>query len=208
MYFDRKCKITFICHGATIYTEEGRLSDIENYPPLSEAGVEEMENMVLYLKARRIKNDVIYSSPALRAVQAASHVAKLYKKDYTIAEGLTSRRCGSFNGETISNIMKKYPKGLSEVLAQDNADEKLYGEALPNYVRRIKSEIDKIIEDNLGGRIIIVTYPEVIKAAICSALDIPAEKFINIIIRTGSATQISYFENWSAVVYTDYVPQN
>ena len=27
MYFHRKCKITFICHGATIYSEEGRFSD-------------------------------------------------------------------------------------------------------------------------------------------------------------------------------------
>ena len=27
MYFNRKCKITFICHGATIYSEEGRFSD-------------------------------------------------------------------------------------------------------------------------------------------------------------------------------------
>ena len=43
MYFNRKCKITFICHGATIYSEEGRISEAENYPPLSELGVEEME---------------------------------------------------------------------------------------------------------------------------------------------------------------------
>ena len=34
MYFNRKCKITFICHGATIYTEEHRFSDVENYPQL------------------------------------------------------------------------------------------------------------------------------------------------------------------------------
>ena len=34
MYFNRKCKITFISHGATIYSEEGRFSDNPNYPPL------------------------------------------------------------------------------------------------------------------------------------------------------------------------------
>ena len=38
MYFNRKCKITFISHGATIYSEEGRFSDAGNYPPLSELG--------------------------------------------------------------------------------------------------------------------------------------------------------------------------
>ena len=46
MYFNRKCKITFVCHGATIYSEEGRFSDAPNYPPLSEEGVDEIENVV------------------------------------------------------------------------------------------------------------------------------------------------------------------
>ena len=55
MYFNRRCKITFICHGATIYSEEGRFSDAENYPPLSELGVEEMDNLTKYLKARGVK---------------------------------------------------------------------------------------------------------------------------------------------------------
>ena len=58
----------------------------------------------------------------------------------------------------------------------------------------------------MGNRIIIVTHPEVIQAAICSALDIPAEKLPNIFIRTGSATQISYFDSWASLVYSDYVP--
>ena len=97
---------------------------------------------------------------------------------------------------------------MSEILAQDNTDEKVYGENLSSFVKRISKAINDIINDNIGGRIIIVTHPDIIKAAICAALDIPANKFINIIIRTGSATQISYFENWSAVVYTDYVPLN
>ena len=29
MYFSRKCKITFICHGATIYSDEFRFSDVD-----------------------------------------------------------------------------------------------------------------------------------------------------------------------------------
>ena len=32
MLFKRKCKITFIRHGATINTEENRFFDDENYP--------------------------------------------------------------------------------------------------------------------------------------------------------------------------------
>ena len=206
MYFDRKCKITFVSHGATIYTEEGRLSDAANYPPLSEAGIEEMNNLVSYLKARRVKNDVIYSSPSVRTTQSAMIISKPFKKEFEIVSELTPRRCGAFNGLTISNIIEKYPKGLNEVLAKEDLNEDEFGESLPTFIKRISEALEAIIEENIGSRIIIVTHPDVIKAVICSALNIPASKFMNIIIRTGSATQISYFENWAAVVYTDYTP--
>ena len=82
MYFRKKCKITFLCHGATIYSEEGRFSDLENYPPLSDLGVTEMENLLDYLRERGVKNDVIYSSPSVRTRQSALMVAKAFKTDY------------------------------------------------------------------------------------------------------------------------------
>ena len=109
MYFQRKCKITFVCHGATIYSEEGRLSDALNYPPLSESGVEEMEALAGYLKARGVKNDVIYTSPSIRTVQSAMMIAKLFKKDYVIVDDLTLRKYGNWNGQTIGGLLNKYP---------------------------------------------------------------------------------------------------
>ena len=74
------------------------------------------------------------------------------------------------------------------------------------FIARIKKVIDSLVAKNIGNRIIIVTHPEVIQAAICGALDIPADKLPKIFIRTGSATQISYYENWASLVYSDYVP--
>ena len=98
MYFNRKCKITFICHGATIYTEEHRFSDVENYPQLSELGQEEVERICEFLKRRGVKNDVIYTSPAARTVQTAKSISKLYKQDYVVIDDLKPRKCGKLNG--------------------------------------------------------------------------------------------------------------
>ncbi len=204
MYFNRKCKITFVCHGATIYSEEGRFSDAQNYPPLSDQGVDEIENVVNYLKARAIKNDVIYSSPAIRVQQSAELVAKLFKQDFEIVEDLTQRQCGEWNGLTYSQILEKYPQGVSEILA--NLESGKAGESTPDFIKRIKHVIDDLVEKNTGNRIIIVTHPDVIQAAISGALEIPADKMLKIYIRTGSVTQISYFENWASLVYCDHVP--
>lgn len=206
MYFSRKCKITFVCHGATIYSEEGRFSNQDNYPPLSELGVEEMETLAKYLKSRGVKNDAIYTSPSIRTVQSAMMIAKIFKKEYIIAEDLKSRNYGRWNGMTMGQILSKYPEGFSDVLL---APEKVMGEdaeSSADLISRVKTSIGNIVSDNIGNRIIIVTHPEIIQAAICAALDIPADKLPKIFIRTGSATQISYFEKWASLVYSDSVP--
>lgn len=205
MYFHRKCKITFICHGATIYSEEGRLSDALNYPPLSESGIEEIEALAKYLKARGVKNDVIYTSPSIRTVQSAMMISKVFKKDYETVEELTPRKFGNWNGQTVSKLLEKYPEGFTDLLLKPN-DSMGDAESSEELITRVKTIIENLVEQNIGNRIIIVTHPEIIQASICGALDIPADKLSKIFIRTGSATQISYFDNWASLVYSDYTP--
>lgn len=206
MYFNRKCKITFISHGATIYSEEGRFSNTQNYPPLSELGVEEIEKVTKYLKSRRVKNDVIYTSPAVRTLQSAMMISKLFKKDYVVVDDLEPRSCPDWNGLTFSQVLAKSSHAFEDILNCKDDKTLSGGESSVAFIRRIKKVIDNLVEQNIGNRIIIVTYPDVIQAAICGALDIPADKLTKIFIRTGSATQISYFEDWASLVYSDYVP--
>lgn len=170
--FNRKCKITFIAHGSTIHSEENKTSNKENYPPINDAGEEEIEKICEWLKKRAIKNDRIYSSPALRTVQSAQMIAKVFKKDFEILEELLSKK-------------------NDDVLA---------------FNKQISKVIKKIVDENIGNRIIIVTHPEVIQAAISSAIKLPAKNQSYIYIKTGSASQISYYENWASLIYSDCVP--
>ena len=206
MYFSRKCKITFISHGATIFSEEGRFSDSLSYPPLSELGVEEIEKVTNYIKQRGVKNDVIYASPAVRTLQSAMMISKILKKDYVVVNDLSPRSCPDWNGLTFSQILDKNPKAFDEILKCKDVKTPSGGESSETFIKRTKHVIDELVEKNIGNRIIIVTYPDVIQAAICGALDIPADKLTKIFIRTGSVTQISYFEEWASLVYSDYVP--
>lgn len=206
MYFRKKCKITFISHGATIYSEEARFSDLDNYPPLSEHGVAETEAMTNYLKARGVKSDVIYTSPSVRTIQTAMIIAKAFKSEYHISEDLTPRVCGKLNGLTLEQVIEKYPENFPKLL--ETPDKKSMGnlESTADFVARIKKTIDNLVEENIGNRVIIVTHPDIIQAVICSALNIPLDRFPQIYIRTGSATQITYFEGWESLVYSGYLP--
>lgn len=206
MFYNRKCKITYICHGATIYSEEFRFSDAEHYPPLNEAGYEEIERICRFLKLRGVKNDKIYTSPAVRTVQSAKLIAKLYKKDYIVLDNLHPKSCGIWNGLNIEQIESKNKSALLEMYL--NPNEKRFGEkeSLNEFIARVGRIIDEIVANNIGNRIIIVSHPEVIQAAICNAIGLPAQNMSKIYIRTGSATQISYYEDWASLKYSGYIP--
>ncbi len=206
MYFSRKCKITFICHGATIYSEENRLSDVENYPQLSELGQDEVERIAEYLRRRAVKNDVIYTSPSVRTMQTAKVISKLFKQEPVVLEDLHPRKCGKLNGLTLEQIENKYPDLLESWFNNQEYDENLEAESINDFIARTKKIIDDVVAQNEGNRVIVVTHPDVIQAAICAALEMPPSKIAKIFIRTGSATQISYYEKWSSLVYSDYTP--
>lgn len=206
MFSNRQCKITFIAHGATIFSEEYRFSNCENYPPLKESGVEEIEKICLFLKKRGVRNDKIYTSCGARTVESAEIIAKTFKTDYTIIEELKPRICGNWNNMTIKQILKQQPETLTRMIENPDVGNCENAESLTEFVQRVETTLQKIIDENRGNRIIVVTYPDVIQAAIISALNLPREKIFNFYIKTGSATQISYYENENSLKYCGYLP--
>ena len=206
MLFKRKCKITFIRHGATINTEENRLFDDESYPAINANGKDEMEKIAQWIKNKGLKVDAIYSSSALRTVQSARIIANLLEHEFSVVENLTSRKSGVWSGLSFEEIEKKYPNMLE---AYHKDPEHYYpdgGETTSELNKRVLLAINEIIENNLNKRLIIVTHGDVIQSAIANSLGIPVKNQFKVYIPTGSATQISYFEDFSSLVYSAYVP--
>ena len=204
MYFERKCKITYVASGATIYSEDGRLCDTENFPPLSDNGVEEVEKACEILKKRRIRNDKIISSAGIRAVQSSKIVSKLFKQEFIVERDLSPRKCGSFNGKTLSQIELSNPEDFSKLMNNPEISVPDDAESICNYLDRISNVIDRLVEENVGMRLIVVTYPEVIQAAVAKALNVPPKEIKNIYIKSGSLTQISYYDAFESLIYCGY----
>lgn len=204
--FDRKCKIIFIRHGSTIYTDQNRLYDLEDYPPLNEKGKFEMEKITSWLKTSNQSIDLIYTSGALRSIQSARYISKALKKDFQVVDNIHERKAGIWGGLTFKQIESKYP----EMLTHYNQDPSSFwpegGESTLDLFGRVKTTIDEIVKENSQKRIIIITHAGVIQAAISSAIGIPAEYHARVYIPTGSATQINYYAGWSSLVYSSYLP--
>jgi len=107
---------------------------------------------------------------------------------------------------TFQQLFKRQRDNLEKLITFPN--EKIFdnSESLNEFVERVGNTINKIIDENIGNRIIIVTYPDVIQAAIIHALNLPPEKMFHFFIKTGSATQISYYQKFNSLKYSGYVP--
>ena len=197
--FKRKCKITFITHGATVHTMDGIISDAEKFPKLNDIGEEEIEKVCEYLTNRGVHYDKIYTSSSSKCTQSAQIVAKLFKKRITTID-LPSRRAGEWNGQSFNDIYKLYGNLLIAKTPKG-------GESLQAFNRRVLKVINALVEENRGNRIIVVTTPDVVQAAVALTLNLTPENQFKMLIKTGSLTQISYFEdNWSSIIYSDYIP--
>ena len=196
--FKRKCKITFITHGATVYSLEGIINDTLKYPKINEIGEEEIEKVCEYLKNRGVAYDKIYTSPNACCVETANIIAKMFKQK-SITIDLTQRNHGIWHGTSFVDLFKEHGK---KILTE--TPEK--GEAIKDFNKRVSTIIESLVKENKGNRIIVVTTPEVVQSAIAKTLGLSPQNQHKVLIKTGSLTQISYFEDWSSVIYSDYSP--
>lgn len=197
--FKRKCKITFITHGATVHSMDGILSDSDKFPKINDIGEEEIEKVCEYLTKRGVHYDKIYTSSSTRCTQSAQIVAKLFKKRITTID-LPSRKLGEWSGQSFNDIYDEF--GAKSISMTPKG-----GEGLEDFNKRVGEVIDKLVEENRGNRIIVVTTPDVVQAAIALTLNLTPENQFKNLVKTGSLTQISYFaDDWSSVIYSDYMP--
>ena len=195
----RKCKITFITHGATVHTMDGILNDSDKFPKINDIGEEEIEKVCEYLTNRGVQYDKIYTSSSTRCTQSAQIVAKLFKKRITTID-LPSRKLGEWSGQSFNDIYKEFGPRVISTKPKG-------GESIKEFNKRVGEVINKLVEENHGNRIIIVTTPDVVQAAVALTLNLTPENQFKMLIKTGSLTQISYFvDNWSSIIYSDFLP--
>ncbi len=204
--FKKKCKITYIAHGSTIFSENHKLNYGLEYPPINKNGEQQMLNIIEFIKIRGVKNDKIISGPALCTVQSAELLSEELKKDFKIDETLLPRNYGDWDGLTLEQVKKRYPEFENRTAVSMFLETPENGEDLDSFNERVMKSVANIVQENSGKRLLVVTHPAIIRSAVCSALKIPKDAQYNIYIKTGSATQLSYFEDGVCLKYSNYVP--
>lgn len=149
-------------HGETEWNIEKRLQG-RGDSPLTENGIQRAKEL-----RDRIKNidiDVIYSSPIKRALNTANILRGNKNIDIITDDSLMEMCFGDYEGKKIDIIQKENPNWDIKLIMQGNVEICApNGENLKEVRERISKLMNKIIAENMGKSILIVTHGITLKA--------------------------------------------
>lgn len=151
-------------HGETLWNLEGRMQGWKD-SPLSEKGIEQAK--LLYERLKCIDFNKIYSSSCGRAFKTAEILKgtrdlKLIKED-----DLREVNMGNWEGMLQSDIEKKWPDQIHNFWKAPNLYKSETGEDFCKAQKRLVLKVEKIINDNLGKTVLIVTHAAALKLILC-----------------------------------------
>ena len=149
-------------------------------------GIEELKN---------IKN--IYSSNSFRAISTAKYLSESNHTKIKLDDRINERIFGV-------KYLNELPKDFTERSFLDKNYKIKNGESLNDLNKRVSSVISNLIKDNLTKRLVVVTNRDVIQSAVANALNIPPRHQTKICVQSASATQVSYFKDFSMLMYSNY----
>ena len=149
-------------HGETEWNIEKRLQG-RGDSPLTKYGIQRAKEL-----RDRIKNidiDVIYSSPIKRALNTANILRGNKNIDIVTDDSLMEMCFGDYEGKKIDIVQEENPSWDINLIMQGNVEICApNGENLKEVRERISKLMNKIIAENMGKSILIVTHGITLKA--------------------------------------------
>jgi len=176
-------EIYIIRHGETIWNKDGVVQGHMN-SILSEKGIKQAKSVAERLKKYHF--DVIYSSDLIRAMDTANYINEYHNKVIIVDETLRERSLGVLEGKAWPVIKKDHVKAAN-VFFDGKNDEQIPGggESKIQFANRIKSFMDRLIIQEEGKRILIITHGCLINFWMKIVLGVPYE----------DKNKLSYVEN-------------
>lgn len=162
-------KLFILRHGQTESNVRGTYLGYTDIP-LNETGQHQAKELGKRLST--VCFDAVYTSPQQRAIETAQQVISQQKSPPVMKmnDGLRERDFGIFDDLTHEEIQKKYPKELSCWLEDWLEYQIPKGESAREVQNRVGDTLDKIIAENKGRTVAVVTHLGVLRHAIAYLL--------------------------------------
>ncbi len=180
--------IYLVRHGETAFNRDGKglgRSDV----PLTDLGERQAEAVGRAFSGAPVAR--VYSSPLARALRVAEAVAQVVGIPAETREELTEMDVGETEGLDFAHMRTRFPEFILRWTGPDAVDTPLPGgESLRDVAGRLAS-LAAELRDPGGGDVVIASHNFVIKALLCTLLDVPLENFRAFQVDLASISEVS-----------------
>jgi broad specificity phosphatase PhoE len=148
--------------------------------PLSAEGRRQLRGL-----ARKLSNfrfHAVFASDLSRAIATARPAAQRQKLQLQIRPGLREMHFGRWQGLSWEQIQRREPRAANRWLKKFASQSIPGAERFPRFKRRVKAELQAIVDAHRGGCVLVVTHAGVIRVALANALDMKDEKIFRLAV--------------------------
>lgn len=167
-------RLFFVRHGATPMSAEDRFSGSSD-PPLSDAGI--AQAAALGDRLRNAPIAAIYSSTKQRAIGTATVIARPH--DIRVREEPDLREIdhGHWEGMRQAEVMSDFAAEYAAWKADPSSAAPLEGEPGSKVLARALPVIRRIVHDNSGRTVLVVSHKATIRLLATAFLSMPAARY-------------------------------
>jgi broad specificity phosphatase PhoE len=167
-----RTRLIVVRHGETLLNREYRYVGAGDYL-LSERGQQQAAQLAEALSGFPIV--AVYSSPLLRAYCTAEPIAAKHGLAVQVLSGLREGSFGSWEGMSRAEVLARSPEDQQLLLAweRDPCLAPPGGESLAMVCKRALATVEQLAQVHAEQTIVLVSHVVVIKALLCTALEVP-----------------------------------
>jgi broad specificity phosphatase PhoE len=131
-------------------------------------------------RLRYEKIDILYSSSLTRTLQTAGYIAEIKNLEIIKLDGLKEINGGDWEGRNWDELPSIWPKEYDTWENAPHIHEMPNGEAMTEFYSRLNKTIDRIVNENCGKNVCIVTHGTAIKALMCRFMGKTLDDMVNV----------------------------
>ncbi|CAA0114711.1 Putative phosphoserine phosphatase 2 [BD1-7 clade bacterium] len=165
--------------------------------PLSEEGFAQMEEGVAKLKTHSAMEnwDLVVSSPLIRCAEFASRVAQRDGLALVTDEGFKEISFGDWDGKAFVDVKKDYGEQFDNYWRDPVTNTPPNAEPLTDFADRVDQALSRVIADNRGKKILLITHGGVIRAILNQILAAAMDSFLRFEVPYASASRIHVYHD-------------
>lgn len=157
-------------------------------PPKEPVGINGWKQMTL--ATRDAQWDVVITSPSRRCHDFARQLTQRLNCPLDIDHRFAEMNFGDWIGLKQTDIWEQYPELMQQLWYQPRRFIAPNGEAMEDFITRVKTAWDETLNQYAGQRILLITHAGVIRVLLAQVLDILYQKTLRINVGYAQITRI------------------